>query len=103
LPYYFTINFKLNFLPPYALCVGTLSLPYPSKAGLPGGHSDRGRFIEKEEVLSAARQIIELSVNKDLYLNVAEAARKRVVQEYSLEKLSKNIRNLYESILIIKK
>jgi glycosyltransferase involved in cell wall biosynthesis len=62
-----------------------------------------GFTYEKEEVLSAARQIIELSVNKDLYLNVAEAARKRVVQEYSLEKLSKNIRNLYESILIIKK
>ncbi len=62
-----------------------------------------GFTYDKDEVLSVAKKIIELSVNKDMYQNVAEAARKRALQEYSLEKLSKNIRNLYKLILIDKK
>lgn len=67
------------------------------------GNGITGFTFNKEDVSETANQIIELSRNSDLYQKVSEAARKRAVEEYSLEKLSSNIRYLYKRILIDKK
>jgi glycosyltransferase involved in cell wall biosynthesis len=63
------------------------------------GNGISGFTFNKEDVSETANQIIELSRNSDLYQKVSEAARKRAVEEYSLEKLSSNIRYLYKRIL----
>lgn len=65
-------------------------------------HGISGFTFEKSEISTIANQIIELSINKEIYNRIADASRDRAVQEYSLERLSINILHLYKALITVR-